>query len=90
MRDLRAAAAKQGGRVEVDATGIAWDLEGRPWQPKMQVDFLKRAEYRLQLKLPGQPAQPIRVTIDVAPPPSPKAIITIDPPAAANPGSLLK
>lgn len=90
MRDMRDLAAKGGGKVEVEATAIAWDLEGSAWQPKAQVDFLRRAEYRVNVKMPGQPAQPVRITIDVARPPGTKVLIDIDPPSAVNPGNLFK
>lgn len=92
MRDLRKQAIRDGGplaRVELEATAIAWDLTGHKWQPKTQVDFLRRVEYRVTLKLPNKSPQSIRVTIDVDVPPSTKILsIDIDPPDAANPADL--
>jgi len=88
MRDLRKIADKEKGTVEVEATAIAWDLSKQKWQPKMQVDFLKRVEYRIQLKLPNRPTQSLRVTIDVAAPPGASVVLNIDPPGAVNLGSL--
>lgn len=90
MRDLRELAIQKGGRVEVEATAIAWDLRGQRWQPKTSPEFLRQVEYRVELKLPNQPPQPIRVTIEVDLPPSvrvpPK--IEISPPGAFNPAYL--
>jgi hypothetical protein len=95
-RDLRKAAdempkiAGKAAEVEVEATAIAWDMQGRAWQPKTQVDFLKRAEYRVKLTTPGGETASVRVTIDVAPPPGSKVVISFDPPTAANPADLLR
>lgn len=95
-RDLRKAAGAvpkaggQGAQVEVEATAIAWDLQGKAWQPKAQVDFLKRAEYRVKLTTPAGETASVRVTIDVAPPPGNKVTVSFDPPTAANPADLLR
>lgn len=95
-RDLRKAAdelpkvAGKGAEVELEATAIAWDLHGNAWQPKTQVDFLKRAEYRVKLTTPTGEAASVRVTIDVAPPPGTKVVISFDPPNVTNPADLLK
>lgn len=88
MRDLRDLALKKEGRVELEATAIAWDLKGASWQPKLQVDFLKRAEYKATLHLPGKAPQTITITIDVAQPPSAKVLFDVHPSNAINPGDL--
>jgi hypothetical protein len=85
-RDLRKAAGP-GAKVEVDARAVAHDLHGQEWQPKMQVDFLKRAEYNITVTAKGKTSS-VRVTIDVAPPPGAKVQISVDPPGAANPADL--
>jgi HSP20 family molecular chaperone IbpA len=88
MRDLGKIAKREGGEVEVEATAIAWDLAGKKWKPKMDVDFMKRAEYRVNLKLPGQPPQKLTITIDVGAPLGGGVEIAIDPPGAINLGEL--
>lgn len=94
-RDLRKAAdelAKVGGKaaeVEIEATALAWDLHGNSWQPKTQVDFLKRAEYRVKLTTPQGQKATVTVTIDVPRPPAHGAVLSFDPPHAFNPADLL-
>jgi hypothetical protein len=88
-RDLRKAADEVGATVDMEATAVAWDLHGRPWQPKTQVDFLKTAEYKVTLTPKGGKPQTITVTIEVDPPPSAKSVVSFDPPNALNPADLL-
>lgn len=88
MRALHKEASARGGTVDVEATAIAWDLVGKKWQPKTQVDFLKHVEYRVMLNLPGKPPQSIRITIDCGTPPSLKSVRKIRPPNAALPSNL--
>ena len=87
LRDLRKA-SPPGSTIEVEATSVAHDLTGNAWQPKTQVDFLKEADYKVMVTVPGEPPMTLRVNIEVAPPPGNSVQITFSPAGAANPADL--
>jgi hypothetical protein len=89
MRDLFREVDPLGGRVRYEAIAVAWDLNDGGWQPAMQTDFLRRAQYHVTVELPNRPARSITITIDVERPPSTRAEISVDPPSALNPAHLL-
>jgi hypothetical protein len=89
MRDLFKVVNPLNGRVSYEATAIAWDLDDGGWQPAMQTDFLRRAQYRVTVELPNRPARTITITIDVARPPSHDRQIDVEPKHAANPAHIL-
>jgi hypothetical protein len=90
MRDLHTAVKARGGRVTYKAKAVAWDFPAKGWKPSSGAEFLKIAEYDVVVELPGQPRQPIRISIETAPPPQAKVVaITIEPEGAANPADLL-
>jgi hypothetical protein len=92
IRELAAQARREGGTVRLRATAVAWETPTpRGWTPPAGEHFLKQAEYRITIEIPGRPPQPVTVTIDVAEPPAAALLrggISIDPPGAANPASL--
>lgn len=90
IRTLASQARQQGGNVRVRATAIAWENPTpRGWSAPGGDLFLKQAEYRITVELPGRQPQSIRATIDVAEPPATRAVLSIDPPAAFDPAALL-
>jgi hypothetical protein len=90
MRDLNKEVTPLGGKVTYEAKAVAWDLPPGGWQPKMQVDFLKHAEYHVTVEVPGKAPRSITITIDVPRPPATKPTISIFPPGAANPADILQ
>jgi Domain of unknown function (DUF4157)/Bacterial toxin 4 len=89
MRDLFRAVDPLNGRVRYEATAVAWDLNDGGWQPAMQTDFLRRAQYRVTVELPNRPARTITINIEVERPPSSRAHISVEPANAINPAHLL-
>lgn len=90
IRQMSELAAMRGGRTRVKATAIAWENPTpKGFSAPQGENFLKRVQYDITLIRPGQPDTPIRVTLDVAEPPSLKILsFEIDPPGAANPADL--
>jgi hypothetical protein len=89
MRDLFRAVDPLNGRVRYEATAVAWDLNDGGWQPAMQTDFLRRAQYRVTVELPNRPARTVTINIEVERPPSSRAHISVEPSNAINPAGLL-
>jgi hypothetical protein len=89
MRDLFRAVNPLGGRVRYEATAVAWDLDDGGWQPAMQTDFLRRAQYRVTVELPNRPPRTITINIEVERPPSTRARISVEPANAVNPAHIL-
>lgn len=80
IRDLAEKARAVGGEVHVRATATSW---GNPtpsgWVPPKGVDFLQSADYTITVKLPGEEARAIAVTIDVAQPPATTSTKFVEP-----------
>lgn len=91
MRELYKQVKAVDGTVSVRATAVAWEFPtSRGWRPTSGADFLRRAEYRVLVQIPGRYHQPATITIDTQEPPSAgKPRVAIDPPWAANPADLL-
>lgn len=90
IRQLGILTQRHGGQTRLKATAISWENPTPSgWQAPHGEHFLKRVEYEITLQRPGQPDTTIRITIDVAEPPSPKLkSFDIDPPHAVNLGDL--
>jgi hypothetical protein len=85
-RDLRRAAAAQGGSVRVTATGVSFSPETlRANHLPANMLFLEHVQYKITLELPNQPARSITVTVEATLPGSgARSGLRFDPPEAAT------
>lgn len=91
MRDLHQSVKAAGGKVTYKVSVVPWKFPTPGgWSPTSGAEFLRIAEYRVNVEIPGRPSQSITIAIETAPPPVAKvANVTIEPANAVNPADIV-